>query len=101
MYLSAGLATDRRRPLFSPRIHDRLGVASLLTYQIPVPEDPGTTVGLALPSDALDAQALWVSGLLATQCASAVAAQRHQQHLQNLGRALISNRAIGVVNLNR
>lgn len=55
------LAQDRRWPELGARVRDWLGVASLMTCRVPLPEDPETTIGFTLYSDtpnAFDAQAL-------------------------------------------
>jgi hypothetical protein len=96
--LCPDLADDRRWPAFGARAHGRLGVASLLSCRVPLPEDPDTTIGFTLSSDTphvFDAHAMWVGALLASQAALAVSAQLHRQQLQNLERALGSNREIG------
>lgn len=98
VYVSGDLARDRRWPAFGPQAHDRLGLASLLTCRVSLPEDPEAAVGLTLYSDAVgafDGTALWAAGLLASQAALAVTAQRHHEHVQNLERGLASNREIG------
>lgn len=92
------LAQDHRWPAFGAQARERLGVAALLTCRVPLPEDPDTTIGFTLSSDApnaFDAHAVWVGALLASQAALAVSAQLHYQQLQNLERALESNREIG------
>lgn len=97
-YVCGDLAQDHRWPEFGAQVRDRLGMTSLMTSRMPLPEDPETTVGLTLYSDALDAfdaHALWVGALLASQASLAVSAQLHRQQLQNLERAVESNREIG------
>ena len=92
------LAQDRRWPAFRAQAHDRLGVASLMTCRVPLPQDPGTAVGFTASSDiphVFDTHAVWVGALLASQAALAVSAQLHRQQSQNLERALESNREIG------
>ncbi|MFI7744574.1 ANTAR domain-containing protein [Kocuria rhizosphaericola] len=96
--LCPDLAQDHRWPAFGTQAREQLGVASLITCRVPLPEDPDTTVGFTLSSDTphvFDAQAVWAGALLASQAALAVSAQLHRQQLQNLERALESNREIG------
>lgn len=96
--LSPDLAQDPRWPVFGPRVHDRVGVASLLTYRVPLIGAPETMVGLSLYAEtknAFDDHALWVTAVLATQCAAAVSAQLQRQHREHLTRALHTNREIG------
>lgn len=96
--LSPDVSQDPRWPVFGPRVHDRLGVASLLTYRVPLSGDPETMVGLSLYSEidgAFDEQELWATAVMAAQCAGAVSAQLHQQHRAQLSRALHTNREIG------
>ncbi|MEX5259751.1 ANTAR domain-containing response regulator [Kocuria sp. CPCC 205263] len=96
--LCPDLAQDHRWPTFGSQARGRLGVAALLTCRVPLPEDPDTTIGFTLSSDTpnvFDVHATWVGALLASQAALAVSAQLHRQQLQNLERALESNREIG------
>lgn len=96
--LSADLSQDPRWPEFGVRVNQRLGVASLLTYRVPLVEEPEAMVGLNLYSDAVDAfdgQALWTAGLLAPHGALAVAAQLHHQNLEHLEHGLRTHREIG------
>lgn len=92
------LGQDHRWPVFGAQAHAWLGVASLMTCRVPLPEDPDTTIGFTLSSDtphAFDTHAVWAGTLLASQAALTVSAQLHRQQLQNLERALESNREIG------
>lgn len=78
VHLAPNLPQDPRWPQFGTRVSQRLGVASLLTYRLPLLEAPETTVGLSLYSDtrdAFDGQALWAGGILASHCAMVVSAQ--------------------------
>ncbi|GAB2603518.1 hypothetical protein GCM10009696_06230 [Kocuria himachalensis] len=82
VHLVPNLRQEPRWPRFGTRVSQRLGVASLLAYRLPVLEDPATTVGLSLYSDARDAfdgQALWAGGLLASHGAMVVSAQLNRQ----------------------
>lgn len=97
-YVCGDLAQNHRWPEFGAQVRDRLGATSLMTSRVPLPEDPETTVGLTLYSDApnaFDAHAVWAGALLASQAALAVSAQLHRQQARNLERAVESNRETG------
>ncbi|MEX5270898.1 hypothetical protein [Kocuria sabuli] len=82
VHLVSNLSQESRWPRFGTRVSQRLGVASLLAYRLPVLEDPETTVGLSLYSDtrdAFDGQALWAGGIMASHCAMVVSAQLNRQ----------------------
>ncbi|MFF0905582.1 UNVERIFIED_CONTAM: hypothetical protein RF653_18070 [Kocuria sp. CPCC 205316] len=82
VHLISNLPQEPRWPRFGTRVSQRLGVASLLAYRLPLPEDPATTVGLSLYSDARDAfdgQALWAGGILASHGAMVVSAHLNRQ----------------------
>lgn len=82
VHLASHLAQDPRWPRFGARASQRLGVASLLAYRMPLLEIPDTTVVLTLYSDARDAfdgQTLWAGGLLASYCAMVVSHQLTRQ----------------------
>jgi AmiR/NasT family two-component response regulator len=60
-------------------------VASLVAYRLPLPGEPGTTVGLTLYSDTVDAfgaSALWTGSTLASHAMAAVAADHHHRRAQ-------------------
>jgi hypothetical protein len=82
VHLLSNLSQEPRWPRFGTRMSQRLGVASMLAYRLPLPEDPKTTVGLNLYSDArnaFDGQALWAGGILASHGLMVVSAQLHRQ----------------------
>lgn len=92
------LAQDHRWPAFGAQAHGRLGVASLISCRVPLPEDPDTAVGFTVSAeipDVFDAAAVWAGALLASQAALVVSAQLHREQSQHLERALESNREIG------
>lgn len=98
IYVCGDPARDRRWPEIGTQIRDRLGLVSLVTSRVPLPEDPETTIGFTCYSDALDAfdaHALWATALVASHAALVVSTQLQRQQLQNLERALESNREIG------
>lgn len=96
--LVGDLARDRRWPDFSAQAAQRLGLAGLVVYQLPLPEEPGATVRLSMYSDtpdAFDAPALWAGSLLASHAAQAVAAGHRRQQEQHRDQALAAAREIG------
>lgn len=87
VHLVGELARDRRWPVFAAQAAQRLGVVGLLAYRLPLPDEPGTTVGLSLYSDAADAfgaPALWTGSVLASHAVAAVAADHHQRRSERL-----------------
>lgn len=98
IYHCGNLAGNRRWPEFGTQVRDRLGLASLVTCRVALPEDAETTIGFTVYSntpDAFHTHALWATTLFASQAALAASAQLHRQQLQNLERAVESNREIG------
>ncbi|MFF0938857.1 UNVERIFIED_CONTAM: GAF and ANTAR domain-containing protein [Kocuria sp. CPCC 205316] len=86
VHLVEDLPRDRRWPVLAARAAQHLGVAALLVYRLPLPEEPGTTVGLTLYSDVVDAfgaPALWTGSVLASHAVAVVAADhQHRRTLQ-------------------
>jgi hypothetical protein len=79
--LIGDLSRDRRWPVFAAQATQRLGLAGLVAYRLPLPGVPGTVVVLSLYSDACDAfdgPGLWTGALLAVQAVQAVSAGHHQ-----------------------
>ena len=85
VHLVEDLSRDRRWPVFAAQAAQHLGVASLVAYRVPLPEEPSSTVGLTLYSDTTDAfgaPALWTGSVLASHAAAAVAADHHHRRAQ-------------------
>ncbi|MFF0990260.1 ANTAR domain-containing protein [Kocuria nitroreducens] len=101
VHLIGDLARDRRWPEFAAQAVQRLGVAGLLAYRLPLPEESGTTVGLTLYSDAADAfgaPELWTGSVLASHAVAAVSADQHHRRAERLvGTACEVGTAVGVL----
>lgn len=101
VHLVEDLARDRRWPVFAARTAHDLDVRSLAAYRLPLPEEPGTTVGLTLYSDAVDAfgvPALWAGSVLVSHAVAAVAADhQHRRAQQSQGAAREVGTAAGVL----
>ncbi|GAA1748125.1 GAF and ANTAR domain-containing protein [Kocuria aegyptia] len=101
VHLIEDLARDRRWPVFAAQAAQRLDVASLLAYRMPLPEEPGTVVGLTLYSDAVEAfgaPALWTGSVLASHAVAALSADHHHRRAERLvGTAREVGTAVGVL----
>ncbi|GAB2605708.1 hypothetical protein GCM10009696_08930 [Kocuria himachalensis] len=85
VHLVGDLPRDRRWPVFTAQATQHLGVAGLVAYRLPLPKEPGTTVGLTLYSDAtdaFDAPALWAGSVLASQAVAAVSTDHHHRRTE-------------------
>lgn len=90
------LPADERWPEFGLRAASVLGIRSMLAYRLLI-DDEQAVAGLNVYStelDAFDEQAVTVGFLLATHGALAVNAAMRQERVDNLGRALETNRRI-------
>jgi hypothetical protein len=103
-YRCGDLARRCRWPVLGSRLHQRLGLASVLSFRLHLIGEPETVAALHLYSDAADAfgdDALPAGGLLAAHGGLAVSAQVHRQRAQHLEQALASTRevstAVGVL----
>jgi len=98
VHLVGDLARDRRWPAFTTGAAEHLDVASLVVYRLPLPEDPGTTVGLSLYADvpdAFDGTALWAGSVLASHAVGAVSAGHHRRQTQHQEQAVATAREVG------
>lgn len=98
VYLCGDLAHRCRWPVLGARWHQRLGLASLMSFRLHLIGEPETIAALNLYSDAPQAfgdEALATGGLLAAHGALAVSAQLHRQRAQHLEHALAPTREIG------
>ncbi|MHC5560662.1 ANTAR domain-containing protein [Kocuria sp. U4B] len=98
VHLVGDLARDRRWPAFTAGAAQHLDVASLVVYRLPLPEDPGTTVGLSLYADvpdAFDGPGLWAGSVLASHAVMAVAAGHHRRQTQHQDQAVAGAREVG------
>jgi hypothetical protein len=98
VYRCGDLAERCRWPVLGARLHQRLGLASLMSFRLHLVGEPETVAALHLYSDAPKAfgdDALTTGGLLAAHGALAVSAQLHRQRAKHLDRALAPAREIG------
>ena len=98
VYLCGNLAHRCRWPVLGARWHQRLGLASMMSFRLHLAGEPETVAALNLYSDAPQAfgdDALATGGLLASYGALAVSAQLHRQRAQHLEQTLAPTREIG------
>lgn len=97
VYRCGDLVRRCRWPVLGARLHQRLGLASLMSFRLHLAGEPETVAALHLYSDAPEAfcDALAAGGLLAAHGALAVSAQLHRQRAQHLEQALAPAREIG------
>lgn len=99
VYLTGDIRSDARWPEYGRRVHDELGVQSVLAYRLQLLGDDSADAALNVYStspDAFDDDAVRHGTLLATQCALLVSAHLANDRAANLVQALGSNREIGV-----
>ncbi len=99
VYVSGDVAHDTRWLEWGARVHDELGVRSVLTQRLRLRSDAGVIASLNLYSDAPDAfdERARATGLvLATHGGLLMNAMLADDRVRNLERALASNRQIGV-----
>lgn len=97
VYNPKDLAVDDRWPEYGRRVVDELGLRAMLSYRMTL-EQAGVIAGLNLyaqEADAFNDRDLAEGLLLVTHAAQAVAAARLRNQVDNLERALASNRDIG------
>ncbi len=98
MYRPRDLRTDERWPVYGRRVAEELGLMSMLSYRMFLPST-GTVAGLNLYAEGADAftdRDAMTGLLLATHGAQAATVTFYDRHVQNLERALRSNRHIGM-----
>ena len=99
VYVSGDVATDARWLRWGVRVHDELGVRSVLSQRLRLRSDAGVIAGLNMYSDAVDAfdgRARATGLVLATHAGLLMNAVLADDRVRNLERALASNRQIGV-----
>jgi transcriptional regulator with GAF, ATPase, and Fis domain len=97
MYVTGDLSKEDRWPVFSARAVAETGVRSMLSFQLFVEE--GSLGALNLFSESTDAfneRAQAFGGVLAAHAAIAMSAADEHAHVEQLEKALESNRDIGV-----
>lgn len=93
------LRLEPRWPEFGPRAYDATGVQSMLSYRLYVEEQDDVVTSLNFYSTEAGAFTMWaetVGLLLATHGALAVANAWAKERNEDLNRALVSNRVIGM-----
>jgi GAF domain-containing protein len=98
VYRSNDLVHDTRWPLFGTRAHAETGVRSMMSLRLFM-EDDDRVAGLNLYSarpDAFDDDAHAIANVVATHSATALIAASARERVDNLERALDSNRRIGM-----
>lgn len=93
------LRLEPRWPEFGPRAYDATGVQSMLSYRLYVEEQDDVVTSLNFYSTEAGAFTMWaetVGLLLATHGALAVANAWARERNEDLSRALVSNRVIGM-----
>jgi hypothetical protein len=99
VYVSGDVAADERWPQWGARVHDELGVRSVLSQRLRLGSDAGVIAGLNIYSqtrDAFDERARATGLVLATHGGLLMNAMLANDRVRNLQRALASNRQIGV-----
>lgn len=99
LYVTGDVSTDPRWPQWGRRANIEVGVNSVLSQRLHLQDDGGVVAGLNIYSDAsraFDRAAVGVALILATHGAMVLSEQLASQQAGTLGRALQSNREIGV-----
>ncbi len=98
VYRSGDISRDARWPEFGWRAHAETGATSMMSLRLFM-EDDERIAGLNLYStqaDAFDDDAYVVANLIATHSATALIAASARERVENLQRALTSNRRVGM-----
>jgi hypothetical protein len=98
VHVSGDVVTDERWPEWGARVHDELGVRSVLSQRLRLSSDAGVIASLNIYSDAPDAfdERARATGLvLATHGGLLLNTMLAHDRVRNLQRALESNRQIG------
>ncbi len=99
LYVTGEIHHDPRWPAYGPRVHEEVGVTSVLAYRLVLLDEDGFDAALNIYSrarDAFDDDDTHEGLLLATQCALLVSLHLTGDRCDNLVQALGSNRGIGV-----
>ena len=99
VYVTGDVAADERWPDWGRRVHEELGISSVLSQRLRLLDDSGAVAGLNIYADRVDAfsdRAVGMGLVLATQASLLVTAMLARDRATNLVRALESNREIGV-----
>ena len=99
VYVTGDVAADERWAVWGRRVHDELGVESVLSQRLTLLEDSGAIAGLNIYSevpDAFDEHAIGTGLVLSTHASLLVSTALARGRASNLLRALESNREIGV-----
>ena len=99
LYVTGEVTTDPRWADWGRRAHTEVGVNSVLSQRLHLQDQDEVVAGLNIYSDAsraFDRAAVGVALILATHGAMVLSQQLASREAGNLGKALISNREIGV-----
>ncbi|MBD3783020.1 MAG: GAF and ANTAR domain-containing protein [Micrococcales bacterium] len=99
VFVTGRVHEDARWPEYGRRVHEEVGVSSVLSQRLTLLDGNEAVAALNVYSrspDAFGALAMRDGLLLATQCSLLVAAHLAHDRAENLTRALGSNREIGV-----
>jgi hypothetical protein len=99
VYVSGDVAHDERWPQWGARVHQELGVRSVLSQRLHLSADVGVIAGLNMYSntgDAFDERARAMGLVLATHGGLLMNTMLATDQVRNLQKALESNRQIGV-----
>ena len=99
VYLTGDVARDERWPEFGARASQEVGLNSVLAFRLVLLDESKEIAGLNLYSperNAFDDEAVRNGTMLATQCSLLVSAHLASDEAENLARAMVTNREIGV-----
>jgi hypothetical protein len=99
VFVTAAVHQDRRWPEYGRRVHQEVGVCSVMAHRLTLLDDSDIVAALNIYSrhaDAFDDDAVRQGTLLAAQCSLLVSAHLAVDRSDNLVRALGSNREIGM-----
>jgi len=99
VYVTGAVHQDDRWPEYGRRVHEEVGVCSVMAHRLVLLDDSDVVAALNVYSrhpDAFDDDALRQGTLLATQCSLLVSTHLASDRSDNLVKALGSNREIGM-----
>jgi hypothetical protein len=99
VYVTGAVDQDERWPEYGRRVHEEVGVCSIMAHRLTLLDDSDVVAALNIYSrdpDAFDDDAVRQGTLSATQCSLLVSAHLAAERSDNLTKALGSNREIGM-----
>jgi len=99
VYVTGAVQDDPRWPEYGRRVHEEVGVCSVMAHRLTLLDDSDVVAALNVYSrdaDAFDHDAVRQGTLLATQCSLLVSTHLAADRSDNLMKALGSNREIGM-----